>query len=69
MGTTRNGGEKMTVKCAKCGFSQEGYTRDDGAVMVLNPDGFGDYQNSWIHGCHNCSTCSGGAVGFTPKNL
>ena len=56
METTRDGGETMTVKCAKCGFSQEGYIRDDGAVMVLNPDGFGDYQNSWVHGCSNCCT-------------
>ena len=40
------------VKCARCGASQWGYIRDDGAIMVLHLNG--QFYNSWCWGCPNC---------------
>lgn len=41
-----------TVYCANCGAANQGYLRDDEAVMVLQSDG--KYENSAVLGCYSC---------------
>lgn len=41
-----------TIYCAKCGAANQGYEREDGAAMVLQPNG--KYENSDIVGCSGC---------------
>lgn len=41
-----------TIYCAKCGAANQGYERENGAAMVLQPNG--KYEDSNIVGCAGC---------------